>query len=107
MNELKQARKVKELTLIQLADKTGLTIANLSLIERGLSKPNGNTIEKLEKVLGTIDWLSNSKGVEKGECVSKNEITDLIRKLFSVLRNSPDEEQKQHKLIITKHLERL
>lgn len=46
-NQLKLHRKAKNLTLEQLAEKTGLTASYLSKIERGLSEPSAETVQKL------------------------------------------------------------
>jgi len=58
---LKEKRLEKGMNLIPLAELTGLTIANISLIERGLSKPSNKTRDKLEKVFGAIDFSEFDK----------------------------------------------
>lgn len=60
---LRNIRKVKQMTLKTLAEKTGLSIGNLSNIERGLRSP---TLENLQKICSALD-TSFSDLLEKSE----------------------------------------
>jgi transcriptional regulator with XRE-family HTH domain len=51
-DKVKKARKAKKLTLVQLAEKTGLSIGYLSNLERGLSSP---TLDNLQSVCGAME----------------------------------------------------
>jgi len=106
MQTLREARKNKGLSQSKLAALIdGYNQANISCIERGLTSPWPETKQKIESILDTnINWVVVPI---KGKCRTKNEIQKLVKQLFSVLVNSPDNEKQQHKLIITKHLEKL
>lgn len=67
---LRNIRKVKNMTLKTLSEKTGLSIGNLSNIERGLRSP---TLENLQKICSALD-TSFSDLLEKS-----NEPRILIR----------------------------
>ena len=47
---LRKARKSKELTLVDLAHRTGTNFGNLSRIERGLTKATPKIAEKLAAI---------------------------------------------------------
>ncbi|GAA5521773.1 hypothetical protein Asal01_01718 [Fodinibius salicampi] len=53
---LKRARVRKGLTQEQLAFVAGITNVTISNIENGQVKPNPTTREKIEKVIGSVDW---------------------------------------------------
>lgn len=55
MTPVKQARKRKQLTIYQLAEKTGLSACSVSRIERGKQGVSKETAEKLAKVLGITE----------------------------------------------------
>lgn len=62
MKSLKELRKMNGHTLNVLKDKTGVTQANLSLIENGLSVPNNGTRNDLERFFGEpINFLATLK----------------------------------------------
>ncbi|TXH39128.1 MAG: cupin domain-containing protein [Rhodospirillaceae bacterium] len=49
--QLRALRKGRELSLTELAERTGLSIGNLSQIERGVSSPSVRSLKKLSEVL--------------------------------------------------------
>jgi transcriptional regulator with XRE-family HTH domain len=49
--QLRALRKGRELSLSDLAERTGLSIGNLSQIERGISSPSVRSLKKLSEVL--------------------------------------------------------
>lgn len=53
---LKVARADRNLSQNRLAEDTGLSQVTLSNIENGLVRPYRSTREKVERVLGKIDW---------------------------------------------------
>ena len=93
MKTLKQARRSKKLTITQLSEKTGITRANISLIENNLSKPNDATIKKLEKILGNLDF---SKIVEKYKIktLTIEEAKILLDKFTTCLLGLSDENRQ-------------
>lgn len=48
--ELRRLRKNSRLTLVEIGEKTGLSVSFLSDIERGRTKPSLDTLEKLAAV---------------------------------------------------------
>jgi transcriptional regulator with XRE-family HTH domain len=63
---LKSIRKDKKLYLKDVKEKTGISIASLSLIETGKIKPRPTTIKKLSEVY-EIDYFTLYNLLEKGE----------------------------------------
>ena len=49
---LKKARKSKNLTLLQLQEKSGVSNSHISRIERGLREPSPETLKKISSPLG-------------------------------------------------------
>ncbi len=60
MKSLRQIRKDLRLTQKILSEMSGISQDHLSLIERGKYKPTEKTRQKIEKVLGHIDWVLTS-----------------------------------------------
>ncbi|MEX0685761.1 MAG: helix-turn-helix transcriptional regulator [Balneolales bacterium] len=54
---LKTARVNEGFTQFDLAQVAGLTQTTLSFIENGLVQPQETTRERLESILGSIDWV--------------------------------------------------
>ena len=49
---MKELRKAKDMTLVDLSNATGITPCNLSAIERGKTKPTPASIHKISTALG-------------------------------------------------------
>jgi len=56
MNDLRSSRQRKGLTLGDLSELCGITLNNLSFLERGLHSPRKSTREAIEEILGKVDW---------------------------------------------------
>lgn len=55
---IRSLRKLKGLTLVQLAQRTGLSHGYLSQIERGISQPSIGSLVEIAQALGvTMQWL--------------------------------------------------
>lgn len=54
--KMKQLRQQKGLSQTELAELTGLSQVAISLIEQGKTKPRKASKQKIEKVLGPVDW---------------------------------------------------
>jgi transcriptional regulator with XRE-family HTH domain len=57
MNNLQTTRKAKGLTQDHVCRMTGINQGYFSELERGVNKPNQETRERIESVLGKIDWI--------------------------------------------------
>jgi len=53
---MRECRIKKNISLERLRDLTGLTISTLSRIELGIHSPQPYTRERIEAVLGKVDW---------------------------------------------------
>lgn len=71
-NEVRALRKVREMSLVTLAERCGLSVGYLSQIERNLSTPSVKALSVIAQSLGvTVSWFfsggaagpSNEKGV--------------------------------------------
>jgi transcriptional regulator with XRE-family HTH domain len=58
MNNLKEARKAAKMSQEELAEKTKTSQGRICAIERGVNRANQETREKIEGVIGKIDWLA-------------------------------------------------
>ncbi len=66
MNRLKELRKDKKLTLQQVSDETGVSIASLSSYENGNRKPKIETWQKLSAYFGVpVPYLQGLTGYDK------------------------------------------
>jgi transcriptional regulator with XRE-family HTH domain len=54
----KQARSLAGISQVEIAEKIRTSQAAISKIEKGLTFPRNETREKIEAILGEIDWLS-------------------------------------------------
>jgi transcriptional regulator with XRE-family HTH domain len=62
-SRLRQTRKDLELSLADLAKRSGVSIGTLSQLERGLGSPSLRTIERIGQALGVpIYWLLDAQG---------------------------------------------
>jgi transcriptional regulator with XRE-family HTH domain len=100
MRSLNEARKIKNLTQINLSKLTGIDQGNLSNIEHGKYTPNIKTREKIESVLGRIDWISNSKISLSGDYP---QAVKLINKLVGISIGLNSDEISEVKKLINKY----
>src|SRR5512133_3552104 len=66
--EIRGLRKARGLTLTELAEKSGLSIGYLSLVERDRATPSINALHAISRALGvTISWFfdANAAPVEE------------------------------------------
>jgi len=65
---LKELRRSRELTLAQLAERTGLSIGSLSQVERGLVSPTIRTVYAVSTALGVSPaWIIDPDSVKAGD----------------------------------------
>lgn len=57
MKSLKTIRTERKLTLKQTSDLTGVTVATLNNIERGMAAAQRDSRLKIERVFGIVNWL--------------------------------------------------
>jgi transcriptional regulator with XRE-family HTH domain len=76
-------KSTRELTLVEVAEKTGLSVSFLSDLERGQTRPSLDTLEK----------LSNFFGVNVNELIETNLNDNKDRKLPAGLKELLDEEK--------------
>lgn len=63
--QLRQRRRIKDLTLTELSQQCGLSVGLLSQIERGLSSPSLKSLTQICAALATpMSWLFDSGPVE-------------------------------------------
>jgi DNA-binding XRE family transcriptional regulator len=62
---LRKVRRYREIGQVELADKVGVSVATLALIEQGRRDPKLSIVLKIAEVLGvTIDELTGRKPPE-------------------------------------------
>jgi transcriptional regulator with XRE-family HTH domain len=102
MNSLRDERINQNITQVMLEELTGITQEQISLIERGKVKPLQSTRERIEKVLGKIDWFATSPIKRFTGNYSKAE--RLTNKLLAITMLLDDNEVKAIEQLIIKHL---
>jgi transcriptional regulator with XRE-family HTH domain len=110
MKGLKETRYEKGLSRKQVETMTGVTYANLSLIERGVSIPDLKTREKLEAFFDTtINWLDteNIDSEPREFPVTWNQAEREFRYFLHMISALPPEERKAFIQSICKHLNKL
>lgn len=80
--ELRELRKVRDLTLKQLSQLAGISLSHLSAVERGAAKPSIDVLDALSKALDvTPSWFfarRNGRGpLEKAYVVRRQNRRDL------------------------------
>jgi transcriptional regulator with XRE-family HTH domain len=60
MNNMHYTRRAIGMTLKELANLTKINIGHLSEIERAKIRPTERTRNRIENILGRIDWLETS-----------------------------------------------
>jgi len=69
---IRQLREDKNLTLVELSQKAGLSVSYISEIERGSKKPSLKTLEKIAQALNIprgqlVEMNEDTKGISMGE----------------------------------------
>lgn len=95
--QLRQRRRIKDLTLTQLSQQSGLSVGLLSQIERGLSSPSLKSMTQICAALGIpMSWLFDSGPVgspaEQGLVVRRGSRRRLDLGTYGVTKEllSPD-----------------
>jgi len=102
LKSLKTLRQEAGLTQQDLQHLTGLHQVVISNIESGKFSPQSKTKQRIEKILGRVDWLDNA-------CISIEESNflkaqSLFKRLLEQLYSMPDEERKSFMLMMKKYL---
>ena len=102
MRNMYHTRKTLQLTQEKLSELTGIAQSALSRLERGKYKANQMTRQKIEEVLGKIDWLEttgriNTKNPNYGEAEM------LIHKLVSITATMDGTDKKAVNELIQKY----
>jgi transcriptional regulator with XRE-family HTH domain len=107
---LKSTREKKGLSRQELSGKTGITYANLSLIERGINVPTVRTRTRLVVALGTrINWLDTPE-LPTDPTVSPADWEKAERQfrfLATLVKSLPDTERKYIIMSMMRHLKML
>lgn len=95
--QMRQRRRIKDLTLIELSKKSGLSVGLLSQIERGLSSPSLKSMTRICSALEIpLSWLFESSSTdnqaEKGLVVRRGARRRLDLGTYGVTKEllSPD-----------------
>jgi transcriptional regulator with XRE-family HTH domain len=100
MKSLRETRREHCLTQDMVEELTGIDSRQISMIERGLQKPNDSTRARLEEVLGKIDWLETTGVQVLGSYI---EAERLIKRLVGITVVMDKKDQMAIKKLITKY----
>lgn len=87
---IKELRKVRQLTLQNLAEATGLSVAFLSQLENDQANPTLSTLRKVSSALGTSMFALLAQGEDGAGFVK---VDDSLRRRFSAPRGDAVFEQ--------------
>ncbi len=95
--QIRQRRRIKDFTLAELSEKSGLSVGLLSQIERGISSPSLKSMTQICSALGIpVSWLFDSGSAEnpaeKGLVVRRSSRKRLDLGTYGVTKEllSPD-----------------
>ena len=75
MQDLRTVREQRRLTQIDVSELTGLPQSHIQGLEAGKFVPREVTRQRLERILGDVDWLASASG-DKGHITRK--LVELI-----------------------------
>ncbi len=76
---IRRVRKSKDMTLVDLAEKIGLSLSYISQVERGITNPSINSLRKIALALGIpMSAFFQEESTTKGPVVRKNERGILV-----------------------------
>ena len=100
---VRSARKAKEMSTEELAEKVGVAVESIGHIECGARKPSLNLLYNIAEVLGvSLDYLTgrteNSSDALLHECADSNDLTgeqeqmllELCRSMIPSSRKDPE-----------------
>ena len=110
MYGLRKLRNIKGLAQGDLSKLTRITVANISLYERGLSSPGIDVRRRIEAVLGeTINWLyvPSVKSHPLGFTTEWKDCERTLRHLMRMIASLPEDEQEPFIRSAIKHIRNL
>ncbi|MBN2828828.1 MAG: helix-turn-helix transcriptional regulator [Candidatus Cloacimonetes bacterium] len=89
-------RKTLQLTQEKLSELTGIAQSALSRLERGKYNPNQTTRDRIEAVIGKVDWIENEKiKLRKSSYFKAERLLKKIVELTLTMEATQKEEFKQ------------
>jgi transcriptional regulator with XRE-family HTH domain len=101
MRNMKDTRRSLNLTQDQLSELAGISQSNLSAIEHGKYKPNKSTREKIEKILGKVDWIETENITLKQTNYFKAE--RLLKRMVELTLTMEDKQRNEFKRLVFKY----
>lgn len=101
MRNMKDTRRSLNLTQDQLSELAGIPQSNLSAIEHGKYKPNNSTREKIEKILGKVDWIETENITLKQTNYFKAE--RLLKRMVELTLTMEDQQRDEFKRLVFKY----
>lgn len=78
---IRRARKAQKMNLVNLAEKTGVSLSFLSQVERGIINPSINSLRRIALALGTpVSHFFDESASTNGPVVRKDERKVLVNK---------------------------
>lgn len=101
MRNMKDTRRSLDLTQDQLSELTGIPQSNLSAIEHGKYKPNKSTREKIEKILGKVDWIETENITLRQTSFFKAE--RLLKRVVELTLTMEDQQRYEFQRLVFKY----
>lgn len=101
MRNMKDTRRSLNFTQDRLSELTGIPQSNLSAIEHGKYKPNQSTRDRIEKVLGKVDWIETEKLTLRQTSFFKAE--RLLKKIVELTLTMDDQHKTEFNRLVFKY----
>ena len=101
MRNMKDTRRSLNFTQDRLSEMTGIPQQNLSALENGKYKPNLATRNKIEKVLGKVDWIETENITLKQTNYFKAE--RLLKRIVEMTLIMEDQQRDEFTRLVFKY----
>lgn len=101
MRNMKDTRRSLNFTQDRLSELTGIPQSNLSAIEHGKYNPTQSTRDRIEKVLGKVDWIETEKLTLRQTSFFKAE--RLLKKIVELTLTMDDRHKTEFNRLVFKY----
>lgn len=101
MRNMKDTRRLLNFTQDQLSELTGIPQSNLSAIEQGKYNPTQSTRDRIEKVLGKVDWIETEKLTLRQTSFFKAE--RLLKKIVELTLTMDNQQKSDFNRLVFKY----
>ena len=105
MDDLKFIRKARGMKQFELAALSGISTTEISNIETGKNCPSRSTRERIEAVLGRLDWIE-THGLDLRKAGDFRQAERLLQRLVSTIHGLTENEKTEILKLTSKYLKK-